>query len=160
MNPDPLIILRPAEARIAALVGAERMIGSLLNGNRPRPGIKPEIAWGINIEGAGAEMAFAKAMGWYWDGSVGVFHDQADVRHVHVRSTPWPQGKLIIRPERDVPGVYALVTGTFPRYAVRGWARWPGCPASEAAPDPGQPPALFVRQADLQPLGLLPREAA
>jgi hypothetical protein len=154
------ITLTPAEARFAALVGTERQITSMLNGNRPRPGIKPEVAWNIHIEGAAAEMAFAKAMGWYWDASVGVFHRQADVRHVHVRSTSWPNGKLIIRPDRDAPGIYVLVTGIFPRYQVRGWARWPGCPAIEEQPDPGQPPALFIRQADLQPLDLLPTKAS
>jgi hypothetical protein len=148
--PD-LIVLTVAEARIAALVGVERQIGSLRNGNRDRPGVKPASVWTIHIEGAAAELAFARRMGWYWDGSVGVFHDQGDVRNIHVRRRREHHWDLTIRPF-DGPGVYALVTGIFPRYRVHGWCEWPGAPTYEAAYNPDREPARFVRQADLRPL--------
>lgn len=148
------VVLTVAEARMAALVGVERRLSALLNGGRDRPGVKPTSVWTIDIEGAAAELAFAKRMGWYWDGSVGVFHDQADVRHVHVRRQREHHWDMCIRPA-DGPGVYALVTGVFPRYRVHGWAKWPGCPSYEARFDPGREPARYVRQADLRDLAEL-----
>jgi hypothetical protein len=148
------ITLTPSEARMAILVGTERRLTALMNGGRDRPGIKPAQVWGIDIEGACAEMAFAKRMGWYWDGSVGVFHDEADVRHVNVRSTREHHHDLTIRPA-DRDGIYVLVTGTFPRYWVHGWCTWPGAPSHEARPDPERAPCEQVRQADLRDLAEL-----
>lgn len=150
------VILSEIEARIVAEVGTERRISSLLAGGRDRPGIDPAAVWGIDVEGAGAELAFAKVMGWYWDGAVGTFHHRADVRHVHVRSSPAHHHRLIIRPNLDVPGIYVLVTGMVPRYRVHGWARWPGCPTTEQTPDPRRGPCLLVEQIDLRPLSALP----
>jgi hypothetical protein len=153
------VVLTTMEARIAALVGAERRITALANGGKDRPGIKPESVWTIDIEGAGAELAFAKLMGWYWDGSVGVFHDQADVRHVNVRRQVLHNWDMAVRPH-DREGVYVLVTGCLPRYRVHGWAAWPDAwPRSyEAAYDRGKAPARYIRQADLRPLADLPGE--
>ena len=152
--------LSSSEQRMACLVGTERRLTALEAGGRDRHAVRAEQVWHIDIEGAGAELAFAKAMGWFWDGSVGTFHHRADVREVHVRQTSWSSGHLLIRPSVDVPGVYALVVGSLPRYWVKGWARWPGCPAVEATPDPSRPPALMIRQADLRDLAELERQAA
>jgi hypothetical protein len=149
-----LVILTEVEARIAALVGCERRHDALIRGLKGSPGIREGVVWTIDIEGAAAELAFAKCLGWYWDGAVGVFHRQADVRHVHVRCQREHHWDLCIRPH-DVPGVYALVTGRFPRYQVHGWAKWPGSPSYEASPNPARPPARYIRQADLRPLAEL-----
>ena len=148
------IVLSLVEARVAALVAVERMVDSLRRGSRNRPGIRPDAIWQIQLEGAGGELAFAKRLGWYWDGAVGVFHQpgRGDVRHVHVRRRREHHWDLTIRPDIDVPGVYALVTGCFPRYRVHGWAEWPGCATYEAAYNPDRKPALFVAQADLRDL--------
>ena len=153
-----LIILSEVEARIAALVGCERRHDALLRGLHDRPGVREGAVWTIDIEGAAAELAFAKRMGWYWDGAVGVFHTQADVRHVHVRRRREHHWDLCIR-SPDVPGVYALVTGMFPRYLIHGWAKWPGSPSYEAAYNPDRAPAQFIRQADLRPLAELEGQA-
>jgi hypothetical protein len=143
-----------SEARVAALVGIERQIDSLRWQRRNRPGVRPSSAWTIHVEGAGAELAFAKLMGWYWDASVGTFHGQADVGQVQVRRQREHHWDMGLRPH-DVPGVYVLVTGCLPYYRVHGWAKWPGSPSYEAAYDPGRPAARYVRQADLRPLAEL-----
>lgn len=151
--PDPVMItLTASEARMAALIGVERQLAALSNGNRDRPGVKPAVRWGNHIEGAAAELAFAKVMGWYWDGSVNVFHTRTDVRNVEVRGRPRHDYDLPIRPH-DKRGVYVLVTGQLPGpYRVHGWAVWPGAPTYEAAYDEDRAPAQYVRQADLQDL--------
>jgi hypothetical protein len=152
------VTLTPAEARMACLIGTERRLVALRGGLQSSTGVRPETAWQIDIEGAGAELAFAKALGWYWDGQLGgTGHHRPDVGQVHVRQTTRTTGHLLIRPRFDVPGVYALVTGSLPRYQVRGWARWPGCPAREATPDPDRPPVLMIAQADLRDLAELDR---
>jgi hypothetical protein len=156
--PD-LVVLSPIEVRLAATVGIERQICAMREGHPDRPGVNPAMVWMLHIEGAAGELAFAKRMGWYWDGAVGVFHGRADVRHVHVRRRREHDWDLVVRPY-DVPGIYALVTGTLPRYRVHGWARVPGAPTYEAQYNRDRAPAQFVRQADLQPLAdLLGQEA-
>ena len=157
MTPRP-ILLNPTEARMACLAGAERMIRALRNGSRTE--VRTEVLWGQHIEGAGAELAFAKAVGWFWDDTGDSPGHHPDVRHVHVRQTSRATGNLLIRPSADAHGVYALVTGNLPRYVVRGWVRWPGCPGTERRPDPDRPPVLMVAQADLQDLGELDGQAA
>lgn len=150
--------LTPAEARLACLVGVERRLASFRL--RDRPGIRPEMVWLMDMEGAGAELAVAKVTGWYWDGAVGTFHDRADVRAVHVRHTIHPAGHLLIRPGLDVAGIYVLVTGMMPDYAVQGWARWPGCEVIEARPDPARAPALMVQPGTLREVAELVELAA
>lgn len=73
----------------------------------------------VHQRAAGAEMAVAKYLDLYWAPSVNVFK-VPDVGNLHVRSTPYANGGLIIRP-KDKHGNYVLVTGDFPVFTVVGW---------------------------------------
>jgi hypothetical protein len=156
------VALSWTEARHAALVGAERRLRSSQDGRQAHAGANvAEDGWRMDIEGAGAELAFAKAMGWHWPGSVDVFHAEADVRHIHVRQSSGPGRKLLLRPN-DPPGVYVLVVGRMPRYEVIGWAHWPqDQPAAQSTTlgHPERPPCWAIPQSSLRPLSDLPRSS-
>ncbi len=47
---------------------------------------------------------------------------EADVAGFHVRSTPWPNGKLIVRPGDPEDNVYVLVVGSGKEWRVIGTA--------------------------------------
>ena len=149
--------LTEAECRMAVAIGCERRIQSIRARRRDTAGpVQASAVWTIDIEGAAAELAFAKAVGCYWDGSVGTFHHRPDVGPVHVRFAARAghqehHAHLIIR-QGDPDGIYALVTGLMPAYQVHGWAQWPGTPSFEATPDPERDPCRFIRQADLRPI--------
>jgi hypothetical protein len=76
--PDPLIVtLRPFEIEMAATVGVQRHVRALALGKRPTDGVPADRLWQIHVEGALGELAFAKATGRYWGGSVGTYRTAA-----------------------------------------------------------------------------------
>lgn len=130
----------------AVMVGARRTIAAARKALRSPSQAKR--TWDIDIEGAMAEMAVAKATGMYFEPELDKFGD-ADVGQLHVRHTVLPDGCLIIRPE-DPEGRYCLVTGQLGRYRIVGcidslearqdiWMRAPQ----------GRPAAWFVPQSAL-----------
>lgn len=135
------------EAMVQALmVGGRRTIAAARKALRSPSQAKR--TWDIDIEGAMAEMAVAKATGMYFEPELDKFGD-ADVGQLHVRHTVLPDGCLIIRPE-DPEGRYCLVTGQLGRYRIVGcidsvearqdiWMRAPQ----------GRPAAWFVPQSAL-----------
>jgi hypothetical protein len=154
------VTLTWTECRHAVLVGAERRLRSKADGRRDTAWADaPEHGWQMDIEGAGAELALAKALGWHWSGSVDVFHSEADVRQLHVRQSSGPDRCLLLRPH-DKPGVYVLVTGRMPTYQVIGWAAWPECQQDgelTTLGHPDRPPCCAVPQVALRPITDLPR---
>lgn len=135
------------EAMVQALmVGGRRTIAAARKALRSPSQAKR--TWDIDIEGAMAEMAVAKATGMYFEPELDKFGD-ADVGQLHVRHTVLPDGCLIIRPD-DPEGRYCLVTGQLGRYRIVGcidsvearqdiWMRAPQ----------GRPAAWFVPQSAL-----------
>lgn len=77
-------------------------------------------AWGSDIEGVAAEVAFAKGMGLYWAPSSKPDYD-GDVLRWHVRSTNRTNGGLIIHPQDPDEARFALVVGEIPTFRVVGW---------------------------------------
>lgn len=150
--PTPVkVTLTPGEARLAASVGVERRIQSILAGDKQRHGTTE--TWTLNIDGALGELAAAKALGIYWPATVNTYHRVSDLGDgVEVRTASRDDYGLIIR-DGDPDGKYVLVTGAIPVYYVHGWAD-----RSEVKPEHckdfgnGRPPVFVIPQAELHDL--------
>jgi len=87
-----------------------------------------EIAMEREIDGVGAEFAFAKACNLYPEfnceprkgGSELVGRTRA---RIDVKQTPYPYGKLIAHSEKDIKktDTYVLVIGKMPTFTIIGW---------------------------------------
>lgn len=114
--------------------------------------VNPNFDWDKNIEGALAEVAFAKYTGLYWDGSVNVYA-VPDVAQWMVRHTKLDNGCLIVRHEDKDHYDYVLLTGTTPKYTIRGFLRGGDAKQDKywREDENVHSPAWFVPQADLIP---------
>lgn len=140
---------------MAAQAGTRRRIEALRLGRVPVYGdTKVHAEWGVDIEGAAAEMAVAKSFNLFWtpvvrepkelDGDVG-FGLQA----LQVRSTPRDNGRLILHDRDADDAVFVLVTGRLPEFHIRGWTTGrEGKQARFQHPGDGRP-AYFVPQESL-----------
>ena len=131
----------------AGMVGLARRIDSIKkNLSNRAPG---ENQWQIDIEGALAEMAVAKAINRYGALTIGNYGG-ADVDRFHVRHSQRPDGCLIVRPEDKLDAWYALVTGLEGEYVVHGHIHGREARQREWWREPnGRPGAWFVPQAAL-----------
>jgi len=112
-----MIELTQAECALAAQIGCRRHISAKFNNRGDVIGLSN--GWEDNIEGALAEVAFAKHMNLWFDPNLGKF-GEPDVGDWHVRSTKYERGKLCIHPN-ELTGKYVLLTGKFNRWTVAGW---------------------------------------
>jgi len=141
-------MLTPSEMRLAALVEVERRVDNLYNYRAARHGA--DDGWTIGIEGAAAEMAFAKMIGVFWSGAVGNLKAK-DVGLLQVRSTQRDDGCLILHKWDSDDDVFVLMVGTAPRFDCRGWLRAADGKTEEFWRDPiGGRPAYFVPQSKLR----------
>ena len=146
------------EMDMAIMVSNARTTGAWRKERRNVAGYKPKDLFDVGAKAAGAEIAVAKALNLYWDGSVGTFKTKADVGlKTEVRMTSMRTPKLIVRPN-DVPERdYILVLdcweiGSKPKYELLGWM-----PGYEAKNDKyltdngnGRPPAFMVPVPELR----------
>lgn len=140
------------EVRLAALAGVDRHIYALSKELPDRHGLADGVSrgWDLHVIGAIGEWATAKALGLYWSDHL---PGPGDIGKLEVRSTPRPNGPLIVRP-RDPDAVpFVLVAGSPPVLRVVGWLAgaeakverwWRG--------DSERPGAYFVPQSALRPL--------
>lgn len=112
-----MIELTQAECAFAAQIGSRRHISAKFNNRGDIIGLSN--GWEDNIEGALAEIAFAKHMNLWFDPNLGKF-GEADVGVWHVRGTKYDHGKLCIHPN-EYTGKYVLLTGRFNTWRVAGW---------------------------------------
>lgn len=108
------------EAARAAEVGVQRQIQALARNLPDAFGYEGD-GWAAHIEGAAGEMALAKAMNWYWGGTVNTFKHGGDVGNVQVRTRTRDHYELIVRDNDRDDDVFYLVTGTVPTFRVVGW---------------------------------------
>tara|TARA_R110000868_G_scaffold1311_1_gene10150 strand:- start:1422 stop:1901 length:480 start_codon:yes stop_codon:yes gene_type:complete len=154
------ITLSWAEVIYAATAGVFRRIDSIRSGlNKHKHAAKSD--WATDIDGACAELAFAKFVGAYWSGHIRSFK-APDVGDVHVRSTNWPTGCLIVRHNDDENCGYVLVISECPRFRIAGYIT-----GADAKSFPirkgtdGQADAWFIPQEKLRDVGsLFSQEAA
>lgn len=144
--------LTPFEIIMGAGVGLRRRTASMRRGNQDNDYFSGtgRTHWDVDIEGALAELAFAKFLGVYWDGSVNT-GKAPDVGGYQVRHTDLERGCLIIRRRDSADERYVLVTGDHRAgYMVRGWKFGHEAMVDEFIRDPGKKnEAWFVPQSEL-----------
>jgi|SRR5262245_28334565 len=112
--------LTPEDFREAAQGGHDRTAIAYLRGLK-RPGCPVYGRWEDSIRGALGEMAVCRAFNFTWDPTVGRT-DAPDAGPFQVRTTHWPDGKLILRgAEVESHEAFILVTGDGLDYVIHGW---------------------------------------
>lgn len=104
-----------------AYAGVLRHVQNLRHGHTERAyGADPRDGgvWDRHIEGACAEMAFAKYINRFWSGAVGD-HGALDVDRYQLRVSRYDAAHLIIHPHEK--GIFVLLTGHAPTYRLCGW---------------------------------------
>ncbi|MEO2054715.1 MAG: hypothetical protein ABGX83_05390 [Nitrospira sp.] len=145
------VTLSSYEIYMAACVGVARRLASFKRGETNKVQNK-DFGWHSDIEGACAEMAFAKYLGVFWDGSVNTFK-RPDVGNIQVRHTQHERGCLIIRGADIDSQVFVLITGHHPKFEICGWIVGRDAKREEYARDPhGKYPAWFVPAKELRPI--------
>jgi hypothetical protein len=160
-----LITLTAIEIRQALLTGGERIVTVIENKLPPTHRLAdewPYRRWGTDIEGAAAELAFAKARGHYYDSYVGVNYARqaGDVGRTQVRSTWHDHGCLTVYNSDPDDAPFVLMVGMIPTFRIAGWLY--GREAKQ--PRWWQPhlrkPAFFVPQQALRRVDARPAQAA
>lgn len=115
-----VVNLTPNEVHLAASHGLLRRYEKL-QGKRGDRIQKERSNWDNEIEGACAELAWAKHLGVYWSGVSDLkAKDGADME---VRWTKHEEGGLIIYPHDDDRSVFVLAKGFAPEFRFVGWLR-------------------------------------
>jgi hypothetical protein len=112
------------EVKLYATVGIERRISGLKENRQNTYNMKAGDEWKNDIEGAGGEMAVAKALGLYWSGALGVLRApdlSGYARRIEVRTTAVPTGHLLLHPRDPDNAICILVVGSTPRFELKGW---------------------------------------
>lgn len=108
----------------AAMSGVMKRIEAMRSGKDDDygwGGNHQQDTWTREIEGAAAEVAYAKFRNQYWSGTVNTFR-QADVgSKVQVRGCPFKGKNLLIRPRDSDTDVFVLVVGRCPTFTIEGW---------------------------------------
>jgi hypothetical protein len=145
----------------AAFAGSLRQAEAMRLGRQHRHGLTDGdgTSWSLHIEGAGAELAAAKAFDCYWRAVVAdpktLAADVGD--RLNVRQTAREAGSLIIHPD-DV-GLFVLAIGRLPTFRLFGPVDAALCKRPEWwRTDTGRP-AYFVPQRALDPQMQLAEEA-
>ena len=154
--------LNPTEFFMACNVGVMRRVASVQRGHRERNGSQDDdFAITKNIIGACGEMAAAKALGRYWDGSVNVFksvdlppNDLFALEGIQVRTMGRHYYDLLIRPGDADEEKFLLVTSEVERsYLVHGWILGGDAKRPEwLDAKGGRIAAYFVPQSMLRPI--------
>lgn len=142
------------EVCLAAHVGLWRRINAVKQGKRDIHGYEG-AGWDANIEGACGELAAAKALGRYWDGSVETWK-RPDIGDLQIRTRSQSHYGLLVRPDDDDDDIFVLVTGKCPEFTVRGWLHGRDSKRQQWLNEHGgRPAAYFVPQSSLRPLSEL-----
>lgn len=114
------IILNSTELMIASLAGSMRRVSSIKDGlNKNKHAEKSD--WSTDVDGAAAEMAFAKFLNVYWSAANNSFKEP-DVGTWQVRSTSRKDGHLIIRHnDKELEERFVLIITEPPKYHIVGF---------------------------------------
>jgi len=139
---------------MASEIGRLRQLAALKNHRVDQFGYNG-LGWTEHIEGACGELAVAKTLNTYWNGSVDTFKEN-DLPGIQVRTRSSHTYDLIVRPEDDDLAYWVLVTGRCPKYVVRGYVTGEFAKQSRWLHEyGGRPAAYFVPQDQLQPISNL-----
>lgn len=147
------VTLTSTQTKLAYVVGESRQKSALLRGSPDRHGFTGD-GLKIHVDGAGAEYAAAIALNVCWTAGVDTYKLEPDLPpdwEVRRRSEEWHD--LIVRPDDVDERRYLLVTGTLPKYTVRGWIAGTEAKQEQWLKDyGGRPAAYFVPQGELHGL--------
>lgn len=154
MAMNVVVTLTWAEAHLAVTEGCTRRLRGLQKSMAERHGAAGRgDAWGLNIEGAAAEYAAAKALNVCWSFAPGPGYD-GDIGHgFEVRSTPREDGRLILHESDPDDRPFLLVTGQIPTFTIRGWIMAGDAKKDYFWRDDVPEPAYFVPQSALAKIG-------
>jgi len=167
-KPKPMIVeLEWYEYKMAAQVGLDRKVQSILNGHKDRYGSvwTPISDVGWSVVSAVAECAVAKALGMYWDGSINTFSrpDLGDYEikaQLHHTIDPNKHSNfLVIKPNApdDLLHVLVLVHSNT-RYEVVGFIKASDAKFERYEAQVGNRPMFYrVPAEDLTDIRLLPK---
>lgn len=151
------IVLTWHEVALASHVGWMRNISSMRDKRTKGAGLTT-AGWTEHCEGACGELALAKKLGLYWNGSIDTFSAN-DLPGLQVRTRSRPEYELIIRPQDSDDAIWVLLTGQSPEFWVRGWIRGREAKQKEWLRSYGnRPEAYFVPTDRLHPVEELGRQ--
>jgi hypothetical protein len=151
--------LTKSEVFTAAMVGLQRQCSSLFKKSKNRFEIEKEKEWGIHIIGAMGEAAAARGLGMYWPMSVDTYKDPDILPNIQVRTRTKDDGDLIVRDDDDDNEIFVLVTGTGPKFMLRGYVTGKEAKKKEWLKSPnGWKAAYFVPQSKLKSIEDLLKE--
>lgn len=160
--PDPIVVrLAPFELEMAAMVGGRRQneafargLGEKYNGNGQD---EKGDAYDRHIVGVAGEIAVARVLDKYWNGSVNTFKVGADVGDsIQVRTRRRSGYDLVVRGNDRDDDYFVLVIEQMPALKVMGWMR--GGAAKEERwlqSYGGGARAYFVPATELRPIDML-----
>lgn len=110
------------EMMISSVVGTTRQLGAMKSSSKDsnyQDTYRNSLM--THIDAAAAEMAFAKWMGVYWDGSCRSYK-APDVGEWQVRSTHHADGRLLIRKrDSDAENFALVITANAPEFLITGY---------------------------------------
>ena len=155
------------EYKMAAQVGLDRKVQSILNGHKDRYGSvwTPISDVGWSVVSAVAECAVAKALGMYWDGSINTFSrpDLGDYEikaQLHHKIDPNKHSNfLVIKPNAPDDLLHVLVLShSNTRYEVVGFMKASDAKVARYERQVGTRPKFYgIPAEDLTDIRLLPK---
>lgn len=144
--PEVWVNLESYEITQAAMAGVARYTQNLEEKKRLNShNHDGKLTWQRHIEGALAECAVAKYLGFYWPGKGDP--SDVDLRPVNVRMSEDHNRRLILHDDKydDPTKIVFFVTGRGGRYWIRGWEWCGNVKKQDYWDDPfGGRPAYFV----------------
>ena len=150
-----LIALTSQEVGYGVRVGGFRHYFALQQNKKDSHGYDGENGWQIHIEGALGEIAVAKFLNIYWDGSVNTWKANY-LKGIQVRTRSKNYYDLIVRDNDNDESTYILVIGTNGSYNIVGWITGKSAKEEKWKKTHGdRPAAFFVPQSELNDMSLL-----
>lgn len=150
-----LVTLTSQEVGSGVRIGGLRQYFALQQNKKDAYGYDGENGWQLNIEGALGEIAAAKFLNIYWDGSVNTWKAN-DLKDIQVRTRSKDYYDLIVRDNDSNDSIYILVIGKNGVYNVIGWINGKDAKKQEWKKTHGdRPAAYFVPQNKLNDMETL-----
>lgn len=149
------VVLTPTEVAVASWYGCQRRVNAIRKGYSNLFGNADHRvgrnAWGLDVEGAAAEMAAAKVLQRYMPFRIGDTKDD-DLNGIHVRSTPYASGHLIVYEDDPGDAPFVLMVGVLPTFTAAGYMRGKDAKQQQWLHAQGQ---YWVPQDQLLPIDVL-----
>lgn len=143
------ITLEWFELKFASTVGIERRMESIRSKRIPMFPYSPSEYWTRDIEGACGEMALAKFLGVFWNGSVNTFKLGGDVGKIQVRTSSKESAELFVYESAKDDDIYVHIIGSAPTYDIRGFISAREAKSKEFWRADSRKPAFFVPKENL-----------